>query len=67
MENNSIQEIPYIARLTSPIIMTHTGLNAVGVITLNEKPTHWDKKQVLTCFFAFIYNFSNLLFKNYQL
>lgn len=40
LENNSIQEIPYIARLTSPIIMTHTGLNAVGVITLNEKPTH---------------------------
>ncbi len=28
----------YIARLTSPIIMTHTGLNAVGVITLAEKP-----------------------------
>ena len=40
LENNSIQEIPYISRLTSPIIMTHTGLNAVGVITLNEKPTH---------------------------
>lgn len=29
---------PYIARLTSPIIMTHTGLNAIGVITLAEKP-----------------------------
>lgn len=28
----------YIARLTSPIIMTHTGLNAIGVITLAEKP-----------------------------
>ena len=28
----------YIARLTSPIIMTHTGLNSVGVITLTEKP-----------------------------
>lgn len=27
-----------IARLTSPIIMTHTGLNAIGVITLAEKP-----------------------------
>ncbi|GAJ26299.1 hypothetical protein JCM15457_1222 [Liquorilactobacillus sucicola DSM 21376 = JCM 15457] len=28
----------YLARLTSPIIMTHTGLNAVGIITLSEKP-----------------------------
>lgn len=28
----------YIARLTSPIIMTHTGLNAIGVITLAEEP-----------------------------
>ncbi|MFT8726959.1 MAG: DegV family protein [Liquorilactobacillus ghanensis] len=28
----------YLAELTSPIIMTHTGLNAVGVITLSEKP-----------------------------
>lgn len=31
------KDAPYIARLTSPIIMTHTGLNAVGVITLTEK------------------------------
>lgn len=30
-------EIPYIAKLTSPIIMTHTGLKAIGVITLSEK------------------------------
>lgn len=30
-------EIPYIAELTSPIIMTHTGLKAIGVITLSEK------------------------------
>lgn len=28
----------YLKRLTSPIIMTHTGLNAVGIITLSEKP-----------------------------
>ncbi|MEE5988935.1 DegV family protein [Ligilactobacillus equi] len=28
----------YLAELTSPIIMTHTGLNAVGVITLASKP-----------------------------
>ncbi len=32
----------YLARLTSPIIMTHTGLNAVGVITLAEKPEKTD-------------------------
>lgn len=32
------KDAAYIARLTSPIIMTHTGLNAVGVITLAEKP-----------------------------
>ena len=31
------KDAAYIARLTSPIIMTHTGLNAVGVITLTEK------------------------------
>ena len=31
------KDAKYIARLTSPIIMTHTGLNAVGVITLTEK------------------------------
>ncbi|GKS81005.1 hypothetical protein LPAF129_06900 [Ligilactobacillus pabuli] len=30
--------VPYIAELTSPIIMTHTGLKAIGVITLSEKP-----------------------------
>ena len=35
-ENNV--DAAYIARLTSPIIMTHTGLNAIGVITLAEKP-----------------------------
>lgn len=29
--------IPYLSELTSPIIMTHTGLNAIGVITLSEK------------------------------
>lgn len=28
----------FIQELTSPIIMTHTGLKAVGVITLTEKP-----------------------------
>ncbi|SEM30442.1 EDD domain protein, DegV family [Ligilactobacillus sp. WC1T17] len=28
----------YISELTSPIIMTHTGLNAIGVITLTKKP-----------------------------
>lgn len=32
------KDAAYIARLTSPIIMTHTGLNAIGVITLAEKP-----------------------------
>lgn len=32
------KDAAYIARLTSPIIMTHTGLNAIGVITLVEKP-----------------------------
>lgn len=31
------KDAAYIARLTSPIIMTHTGLNAIGVITLAEK------------------------------
>ena len=31
------KDAAYIARLTSPIIMTHTGLNAVGVITLTER------------------------------
>lgn len=31
------KDAKYIARLTSPIIMTHTGLNAIGVITLAEK------------------------------
>lgn len=31
-------QVSYLARLTSPIIMTHTGLNAVGVITLSQKP-----------------------------
>lgn len=31
-------DVPYIAELTSPIIMTHTGLKAIGVITLSEKP-----------------------------
>lgn len=30
------KEAAYIARLTSPIIMTHTGLNAIGIITLAE-------------------------------
>ena len=34
----SSKDAAYIARLTSPIIMTHTGLNAIGVITLAEKP-----------------------------
>ena len=34
----SSADAAYIARLTSPIIMTHTGLNAIGVITLAEKP-----------------------------
>nr|MCI1924756.1 DegV family protein [Ligilactobacillus acidipiscis] len=29
---------PFIAELTSPVIMTHTGLKAIGVITLSEKP-----------------------------
>ncbi len=28
----------FIAELTSPIIMTHTGLKAIGVIALSEKP-----------------------------
>ncbi|WP_010579810.1 DegV family protein [Liquorilactobacillus vini] len=32
------EQVHYLARLTSPIIMTHTGLNAVGVITLSKKP-----------------------------
>lgn len=32
------ENVPYIAELTSPIIMTHTGLKAIGVITLSEKP-----------------------------
>ena len=32
------KDAAYIARLTSPIIMTHTGLNAIGGITLAEKP-----------------------------
>lgn len=32
------KDAAYIVRLTSPIIMTHTGLNAIGVITLAEKP-----------------------------
>ncbi|HIX01848.1 MAG TPA: DegV family protein [Candidatus Ligilactobacillus excrementigallinarum] len=31
------KDAAYIARLTSPIIMTHTGLNAIGVITLAVK------------------------------
>lgn len=31
------QDAAYIAKLTSPIIMTHTGLNAIGVITLAQK------------------------------
>lgn len=31
------QDVPYLAELTSPIIMTHTGLNAIGVVTLQEK------------------------------
>lgn len=30
--------IPYVAELTSPVIMTHTGLKAIGIITLSEKP-----------------------------
>lgn len=29
--------VPSLTKLTSPIIMTHTGLNAIGVITLSEK------------------------------
>ena len=37
LPENSV-DAAYIARLTSPIIMTHTGLNAIGVITLAEKP-----------------------------
>lgn len=32
------KDAAYIARLTSPIIMTHTGLNAIGVITLAKDP-----------------------------
>lgn len=36
--NNVNKDIPYLAELTSPIIMTHTGMNAVGLITLAEKP-----------------------------
>jgi DegV family protein with EDD domain len=31
------QDVPYLAELTSPIIMTHTGLNAIGVVTLQKK------------------------------
>ncbi|WP_057743199.1 DegV family protein [Liquorilactobacillus capillatus] len=31
-------KVNYLERLTSPIIMTHTGLNAVGIITLSEEP-----------------------------
>lgn len=31
-------DVAYLARLTSPIIMTHTGLNAIGVITLRKDP-----------------------------
>lgn len=31
-------DIPKVARLTSPIIMSHTGLNAIGLIVLFEKP-----------------------------
>lgn len=31
-------DTPFIADLTSPIIMTHTGLKAIGVITLASKP-----------------------------
>lgn len=34
----------YIARLTSPIIMTHTGLNAVGIITLAKDPEPEDDR-----------------------
>ncbi|MDY4003318.1 MAG: DegV family protein [Ligilactobacillus saerimneri] len=36
--NNVNKDIPYLAELTSPIIMTHTGMSAVGLITLAEKP-----------------------------
>ena len=32
------KDVFYLARLTSPIIMAHTGLNAIGVITLQENP-----------------------------
>lgn len=38
LANNDNKDIDALKRLTSPIIMTHTGLNAIGVITLNEKP-----------------------------
>lgn len=38
LENNNDKNIPYLAMLTSPIIMTHTGLNAIGLITLAAKP-----------------------------
>lgn len=31
-------DYPFLARLTSPIIMTHTGLNAIGVINLRKHP-----------------------------
>ncbi|GBG95865.1 DegV family protein [Ligilactobacillus salitolerans] len=31
-------DTPFIADLTSPIIITHTGLKAIGVITLASKP-----------------------------
>lgn len=30
-------ETPFVEELTSPVIMTHTGLKAIGVITLSEK------------------------------
>lgn len=33
-------DVAYLARLTSPIIMTHTGLNAIGVITLRKDPVN---------------------------
>lgn len=36
--DDKIEGIPYVARLTSPVIMAHTGMNAIGVITLAEKP-----------------------------
>src|SRR5699024_10451101 len=40
LENYSIQEIPYIARLTIPIIMAHDDLSAVRLISPNQRPVH---------------------------